>query len=187
MKKHMLKFSLLGLLAVVLITGCKKDKGETNEEEVITTMELTFTPVGAGSPVTFTYDDPDGPGGNAPTQSVINLNASSTYTVSLKLLNKTVTPTEDITTEVNDEANAHRFYFVPTAGSNITVSNLNKDGNGFDLGTTSTWATGAAGTGQVKVVLRHYPADPPNKAAADPIDSPKSGTDIEVTFATTVL
>jgi hypothetical protein len=40
--------------------------------------------------------------------------------------------------------------------------------------------------GSVKVTLRHYPAVPQNKAAADPVTSTKSGTDVEVIFVTKV-
>lgn len=186
MKKQFMKLSVLVLTVTLALTACKKDKGESNEEEVITTLQLTFTPHTGGTPLVYKYDDADGPGGNAPTIDVITLAPSTTYDVSLQLLNKTVNPAEDITEEVEEESNAHRFYFAPTAASNITVSDLDKDINGVDVGLTGVWTTGAAGNGSVKITLRHYPNDPPNKAAGDAVDSPKSGTDIEATFTTTV-
>jgi hypothetical protein len=66
------------------------------------------------------------------------------------------------------------------------VSNLNNDGNGVPLGITSTWTTTAVATGTINVTLRHYPGNPPNKAANDPVNSPKSSTDIEVSFNTRI-
>jgi hypothetical protein len=38
----------------------------------------------------------------------------------------------------------------------------------------------------MKVVLRHYPGNPPNKGAGDLINDSKSSTDIEVDFDTRV-
>jgi hypothetical protein len=185
MKKNLLKFSLLVFgVSTLVFTSCKKDKEEENEEEVITTMQLTFAPVGGGATVTYKFDDPDGPGGAAPTTDQIVLAPNKTYNTTLQLLNKTVNPAEDITSEVAAEPDAHRFYYEPSGGSNITISGLNNDPGGLPLGITSTWTTGAAATGTLKVTLRHYAGNPPNKAANDPVDSPKSSTDIDVTFNT---
>ncbi|WP_276482553.1 hypothetical protein [Paraflavitalea pollutisoli] len=186
MKRQFLRLSVAALLVATAFTACKKDKGETNEEEVITTLQLTFTPQGGGSPLVYKFEDADGPGGAAPTIDQIVLAPSKSYDVALQLLNKTANPVEDITEEIEEEAAAHRFYFTPATGSNITVSGLDKDANGVDLGLHSVWTTTAAATGSVKVTLRHYPAVPPNKAAADAVDSQKSGTDIEATFTTKI-
>ena len=187
MKRELLKFGLLVFGAsALMLSSCTKEEGEEeNEEEIITTVQLTFVPVGTGTPVTYKFDDPDGPGGANPTQDQIVLAANKTYNVTLQLLNKTVSPADDITVEVAAEGEAHRFYYVPTGGG-ITVSGLNNDAAGVPLGITSTWTTGAAATGTMKVVLRHYAGNPPNKEAADPVTSNKSSTDVEVDFATTV-
>lgn len=186
MKKEILKFGLLLFGASALLLGsCKKDNDEEeNEEEVITTMQLTFVPVGTGATVTYKFDDADGPGGANPVQDEIVLQPNKTYNVSVQLLNKTVSPAEDITSEVAAESEAHRFYYEPSGAGNITVAGFNNDGNGVPVGITSTWTTGAAATGTIKVTLRHYPGNPPNKAASDPVNSSKSSTDIEVEFST---
>ncbi|MET0463240.1 MAG: hypothetical protein ABW007_08795 [Chitinophagaceae bacterium] len=188
MKAQLTKIAFAAFLTTGLLTSCSKDDeiAEENHEEVITTLKLTFTPVGGGTAATFQFRDPDGPGGAAPTQDEIVLAPNKTYTVAVQLLNETHTPAEDITEEVEAEADAHRFYYKPSTGSNISVTNLNNDANGVPVGLTSTWATTAAGTGTVKVTLRHYPGNPPGKAAADLVDSNKSGTDIEVTFNTKI-
>jgi hypothetical protein len=187
MKKQLMKIALGILVFSTVISSCKKeDPVEPNDEEVITTMILTFAPVGGGTTLTYQFDDPDGAGGAAPTQNEIVLAPSKTYNVTVQLLNKTKTPPEDITTEVAAEADAHRFYYEPTAGSNILVTGLDNDGNGVPLGITSTWASGTVTTGKIKVTLRHYPGTPPGKAIADPVNSSKSTTDIEVEFNTKI-
>ena len=187
MKKQFMKIALGMFLLSALITSCSKDKvEEANEEELITTMKLSFVPTGGGATLTYQFKDTDGPGGAAPTIDEIVLAPSQSYNVTVQLLNEAETPAEDITLEVVEEADAHRFYYEPTAGSNITVSGLNNDGAGIPLGTTGTWTPGALATGKVKVTLRHYPGVPPGKAAADLVNSSKSNTDIEVEFNTKI-
>lgn len=180
--------TLFGIfIATSLLTACEKDKEpEENQEEVITTMKLTFVPVGGGTTVTYQFKDPDGDGGAAPTQDEIVLVPSKTYNVTVQLLNETETPAEDITLEVQDEADAHRFYYQASGSSNIIVSALDNDLNGVPLGVTSTWTTGSVSNGTIVITLRHYGGNPPGKAAADPVDSPKSSTDIDVTFNTKI-
>ena len=119
MKRNLKMLSVALVLAGLVFSSCKKDKVEGNDEEVITTMQLTFVPSGGGSTLVYDYDDPDGPGGTAPTIDEIVLSPLKTYSVTLTLLNKTVTPAEDITTEISDEADAHRFYFDASATSNL--------------------------------------------------------------------
>jgi hypothetical protein len=189
MKKQIMKMALGILVASAVLTSCKKDKvvePEPNAEEVITTMKLTFVPAGGGTTLTYQFEDADGPGGNAPTQQEIVLAPSKSYAVTVQLLDKTKNPVADITEEVANEAAAHRFYYEPTAGNNISVSGLNNDAAGIPLGITSTWATGAVATGKIKVTLRHYEGTPPNKALADLVNSTKSATDIEVEFNTKI-
>ncbi len=180
MKKQFVKLSGLLLIGSILFSACKKDPvTETNEEEVITTLILKLVPQGGGTTVEAKLDDPDGPGGTAPTQDAITLAPNKVYDAEIILLNKTVNPVDTISNEVKEEATAHRFYFAPT-GANVTISNLNTDANGLPLGLTSKWTTGAASNGKVQITLRHYPGNPPNKELSDPVDSPKSGTDIEI-------
>lgn len=187
MKKQFFKAAMTILISGTLITSCKKDAvKESNEEEVITTMKLSFVPVGGGSTLTYQFKDADGPGGAAPIQDEIVLAPSKSYNVIVQLLDETITPAKDITLEVAAEADAHRFYYEPTAGSNIVVSGLNNDSNGVPVGITGTWVTGAVATGKIKVTLRHYGGTPPGKAISDLVNSPKSSTDIEVEFNTKI-
>ncbi len=181
MKKKLLRVGAFMIIAATLFTACKKDPvTETNEEEVITTMVVKLTPQGGGAVLEYTFDDPDGPGGSAPTQQEIVLAPNKKYDTEIILLNKTVNPVDTISNEVEEEAEAHRFYLEPTGGVNLTVDGLSTDDNGLPLGLKSVWTTDAASTGKIQITLRHYPAVPPNKALNDLVSSPKSGTDIDI-------
>ena len=93
-------------ILVVLLAACGEDDGH-NENELITTVQLTFTPQG-GVAVIAEFHDPDGDGGTAPTADPVNLANATTYTLTVKFLNRLVMPEEDITLEVNDESTDHQ-------------------------------------------------------------------------------
>lgn len=180
------KMLAIFVLLTTAFASCKKDAHEHNDEEVITTLRLTFAPVGGGTNLVYQYDDADGPGGNQPTKEEIVLQPNKSYNVTLQLLNKTVNPAADKTDEIKQEGTSHRFYYEPAAGTNITVSGLDNDANGVALGLSSNWVSGAAATGTIKITLRHYSGNPPGKAANDPVNSTKSSTDLEVLFNTRI-
>lgn len=188
MKAYITKTGLVILFSVFIFSACKKEKGESNEEEVITTMILNFVPEGGGTPLEFTFNDPDGPGGTNPTIDDIELEADKQYEVTVTLLNAIANPPEDITEEVEEEGDAHRFYYQPSVSgpNDIGIATKDTDANGMPLGIVSTWTTHGATPGSVTITLRHYPGNPPDKQAADPVTSPKSSTDITVTFNTKV-
>lgn len=181
-----MKNALFGLAAVALMTlgSCEKDDHDHDhdETELITTVTVNFTEVGTTNTRSFSFRDPDGPGGNAPTAfDAITLQPNRQYTVNMVLLNESVTPAEDKTGEIRSEGNAHQFYFTPGAGSTITVSGLDTDAGGLPLGLRSTWTSAGTGVSTMTVTLKHKPG---NKAAGDPIT--KGETDIEVAFPTIV-
>lgn len=186
MNRNFFRWPVFVLAASTCFTACNKKngQGEGNEEEVITTLNLKLTPISGGAALQFSYDDPDGPGGAAPTISPVTLPANRQFNLEVELLDKTKTPVANITDEVEQEADKHRMYYV--SGGNFNVSQLNNDASGLPLGTTGVLATGAAGSGTLRVVLRHYGGNPPNKAATDAVDSPKSSSDVDVTFTVTV-
>lgn len=176
MKKTTFLNAVLLFAGLGMMASCKKDDHDHDESELITTVRVTTTELGATAR-TFTFKDADGPGGLAPTVfDSILLNANKNHSVSLQFLNESVSPAEDITAEVLKEAVDHQVYFTPT-GVNITVSNLDNDSKGLPLGLTSTWITGAVGTGRLKITLKHKPG---SKAVGDPVT--KGETDVEIDF-----
>ncbi|OEK03362.1 type 1 periplasmic binding fold superfamily protein [Roseivirga sp. 4D4] len=186
----MKKFSSIKYLSLLvmalIISACDSDDPEMiNEEELITTLRVTFTSQ-TNPTVTATFRDIDGPGGNDP--EIINptLAANTTYTVAVEFLNEEESPAEDITLEVAEEDDEHQVFFVIGTGLNATYAYTDQDGNGNPLGLAGTFTTAAAGAGNLTVTLIHEPdKTAANVSSGDPTNA-GGETDIEVTFNVTV-
>ncbi|MCU0444100.1 MAG: hypothetical protein MUE85_04225 [Microscillaceae bacterium] len=150
-KLYVLRFALLA--GLVIFGACKKDDPEpVNEQEKITRVTLTFTPQGGGATVVWSWQDPDGDGTGTFTTPA--LAASRTYSVSITMLNELANPDEDITEEVEEEAEEHQLFYVVT-GANLTFAYNDEDDNDKPIGLLTTATTGAASTGTVRVILKH--------------------------------
>lgn len=173
------------LLTGSLFVACSNDDDApepVNEEETITTMTVTLVPQGGGATITLRSQDLDGDGPNAPVITVSgNLAANSTYDGSIVLLDETATPAENITEEVEEEAEEHQFIYV-VSGSITGVAYTDQDGNGNPVGLSFELSTGDAGNGTLGVTLRHEPAKPNDGTLA----GAGGETDIAQTFSVTV-
>ena len=182
MKKH---FNLIAftVLTALVFTACKKDDPDVpNEEEVITTLNYTLTPAGGGATVTLSFVDLDGDGGNAPTITGGTLAANQTYTGTMELLNETETPAENVTTEIEEEALDHQFFF-QTNISNLNIAYNDVDANGNPIGLSSTLSTDSvAASGTITVTLRHEPNKSATGVSGGDITNAGGETDIEVVF-----
>ncbi len=176
---HLTKFALLLFASVLLVAGCrKKESSSENEGELITTINLKFTPVSGGASQTFTFRDVDGEGGAAPSRfDEISLATATAYRLEMELLDESKTPAENISEEVAAEGDDHQFYFVPGGGIALTINSLDTDTNGLPLGLNSTWTTSTTGNGTVLIVLKHKPGF---KAAGDLITVGES--DVEISW-----
>lgn len=185
--------------------ACAREESpnQGNENEVITTVTLTFVPTVGGAAVVARVNDADGDGGNAPTIDPINL-ASGMYDLTLTLENRLETPSEDITAEVRDEAVEHQIFFTGTGvngpasdqvGAPVVHSYADLDANGLPIGLANK-ITASAGGGILTVTLRHMPPvnDAPVKTASA-VEVVRTGgfatlggsTDVQVNFPLTVL
>lgn len=165
------------LVFPAVFVSCGPDDPEpVNEEEVITTVEVTLTPSAGGVPVTLKFVDADGEQGSiAPLITVSStLKAANTYDATVRFLNETVTPTEDISLEVEEESNDHLICF--DASANISIQYEDIDAKGLPLGLRTSWLTEQVGPAAVTLSLRH-------QAGTKTGECPGSGeTDVEVTF-----
>jgi len=184
--KHHFKLLFLFALSFAFVSCSDDDAPPPNEEELITTLNATLTPMGGGTAVTFSFQDLDGDGGNAPIITVGDLAASTTYNVSLELLNESETPAEDITLEIDEEDLEHQFFF-DVSGANLTVAYTDMDPSGNPVGLTSDWTTGAASAGTITITLRHEPAKDATGVSGGDITNAGGETDIEVTFDVNII
>jgi len=159
------KINLVILLMLVMAVSiqCKKDDPIVDppiqdEGELITTMNLVFTDsAGVLTTQTFSFQDPDGPGGNAPTVfDTIVLSANKTYNVAISLLNESVAPTEDITVEILNDADEHFFCFEPSVAGNCIVTRTDSDGQ-YEIGLASKWNVLSISQGFMLIKLKHQP------------------------------
>jgi hypothetical protein len=158
------------------MASCKKDdEGPDDEQELITTVRLTLTNVSNSTELaTATWRDTDGPGGAAPVITALTLKPNTTYTGRVQFLDESKpNDPKDITEEVEEEDDEHEVFYIVT-GANLTITNRNTDSKELPLGTRANFASGAASTGILRVVLKHKPG---NKAAGD--QATKGETDVE--------
>lgn len=174
-------FLTLGMLgAVLFVSSCSDDDAPAaeNEEEIITDVRLTFTPVEGGTPVVATAQDPDGEGpDDLEIISQIVLSVNTEYNLSIEIENSI--EGESITEEIKAEADEHMFFFAfsndifsnPAGDGNIdareenAVLYLDEDNTGLPLGLLTSWTTGEpwgtpgepASLGTFWVVLKHQP------------------------------
>jgi hypothetical protein len=173
----------IALVTLIFTFNACKDQVDTppnpNEEELITTLELTFTNETNASDVRiFKFADPDGDGGNAPTiTDSIVLAANSSYGLAVRFLDESKSPVEDITTEIVAEAIDHLICYTTPGDLMITI--LDKDSNNLNLGLAATVKTQALENTSLTIRLMHQPNQKNGNC-----DSGE--TDVEVTFITTI-
>jgi hypothetical protein len=185
-----IKLVPMALIALLSFNSCSNDDNAqpVNEEEVITTIVVTLTPVGDGTPVVLTSSDIDGNGPNAPViSSSGTLIPGTIYNGTVSLLNVLSNPVDNISLEVKEEGVEHQFFFATGGGLTGNFAYTDADINGKPIGLEFTFTASANSTsGNLTVILRHEP----NKTGAGVAsgDSTNAGgeTDVQVTFPVTV-
>jgi len=182
-KKNLTFVSLIGVVTV--FSSCDKDPVVPNEEELITTVSYILTPVTTGEKVTFTFIDIDGNGGNNPIISVTGeLKAGATYNGALTLLNEDESPVENISDEVLEEDEDHQVFYDVSGGAagKVVINYDDKDANNQPVGLKTKVSVTAAGTGKLKITLRHLPNKSATGVSTGSITNAGGETDIEVNF-----
>ena len=97
------------------------------------------------------------------------------YNGTITLLNESVSPAENITDEVKNEAEEHLFCYQISQLSGLTINRTDSDGN-YEIGISTIWISGStAEIGKVKITLNHQPGI--KNGDCDPGE-----TDIELEF-----
>lgn len=147
-----------------------------NEEELITTLVVQLE--NTSEIIELRYTDLDGDGPNIGVYQTQELKANTTYSGRLQFLNESDSPAEDITLEVEEEADDHQIFYLVN-GLDLSIESTNLDNNGYYLGTEFTITTASASSGQLQFILRHLPNKPNdgNPATAG------GATDLSVAFS----
>lgn len=190
MKKQI--FLLPLLILSLVFSGCSDDDDHddhshpVNEQEVITTIEVTLTD--GDNTYVLTWEDLDGIDG--PDEAVVTGGTmpAGTYSGDIQLYNKTVDPSDEeyvVTTEILEEDEEHQFFFNTINGLDATVVYTDMDSEGNPIG-QQFGLTANVSSGGLNVVLLHEP----DKNAAGVPDGDMTNalgeTDVDITFPITV-
>ena len=190
MKKQI--FLLPLLILSLVFSGCSDDDDHddhshpVNEQEVITTIEVTLTD--GDNTYVLTWEDLDGIDG--PDEAVVTGGTmpAGTYSGDIQLYNKTVDPSDEeyvVTTEILEEDEEHQFFFNTINGLDATAVYTDMDSEGNPIG-QQFGLTANVSSGGLNVVLLHEPDK--NAAGVPDGDMTNAGgeTDIDITFPVTI-
>lgn len=167
-----------------LLLACE---GETppmeNPPKEITTFSYTLVPINGGADAVLSYEDLDGESGaNPPSFLIEPLKANTSYSGSIILLNKRVSPAVDITSEVSAEAEDYQLFFETEGGANATFTYTDQDNNGNPIGIMTSLTTGNPGSGRIKISLIYQPDKDAAGVASGDISNANGRKDKEVIF-----
>lgn len=172
---------ILLLCISIAFSACEKDSQVPNEEELITTLTYTLTPVGGGDPVVFSFRDLDGDGGQDPVIVLGRPVPNTTYDGVVQLLNESVNPTDTITHEIEEESLSHQFFYT-FADVNASFVYTDTDVEGHPVGINTRVITGNESEGLMTIILRHIPDKFASGVSEGDISNAGGETDIEISF-----
>ena len=185
--KNYLKILSIALTSII-IASCSSDDDTpipVNEEEVITTVIATFTPVDVGTTVTLTSKDLDGDGPNSPEVTISGpFSSNTTYNGAIQFLNELASPAEDITEEVEEEGLEHQVFYNITSGIGEMTYN-DEDTNGNPIGLSVIFQTITSNdpiNGTITITLRHEPNKGGEGVSNGDITNAGGETDAQVSY-----
>lgn len=185
--KNITKIFVSTFIIASVFSSCKKDEKSPenpgnagNPTEIITTVKLELTDSVSGELVTATWKDADGDGPGQPVITGLNLKTDRIYLGHVLLLDESKSPVDTVSQEVEEEKNAHQFYYTVSgsATGKVAFSKTDVDDNNMPVGLTIRVFTtpSPASSGSLKVLLKHY------DGIAKSTDPTVGETDVEADF-----
>lgn len=189
--KQCINLTIVFTSTILAFSSCKKDDPKnpvaTNPQEVLTTVIINGYYQNDSNNLkhqfSYKWEDLDGDGGNTPTIDTLVLDTGITYHCQVLILDKTKTPFDTVSFEIEEKKNEHQFFYTPSAGliGKFSTEILDFDDNNpklpvglsFNLSTKSNQSYALALLGTLNVVLSHYDGIPKNTSK-----SPESDIDI---------
>ncbi len=144
-------------------------------------MIYTLSPVNGGPNAVFYFEDSDGDGGAPPIINADSLLANTTYEGVITMLNKSISPPDNIHEEILEEGIDHQFFYTST-GSSIIILYQDEDNSGLPIGLSTKLMTADFSTGLLTITLRHLPEKIGLHVSEGDITNAGGETDIELTF-----
>lgn len=179
-----MSYSILFLLTCSFLTiGCKKDDHNHGDHDTIN--RVSYELKSGAETISLSFNDPDGDGGTAPVIVGGTLKANTTYSGSIKLYNLHDGSYDDLTPEILSEGTKHQFFFTSTVAG-VMVSYDDKDVSNNPIGLTSKLQTGNAGSGLLKVTLKHEPNKSAMGVSGGDMTNAGGETDADISFPITI-
>ena len=170
--------TIITIITILTISSCSKEDPKqqlpTNPQEVLTTILIKGynqnDSLNTNYQFNYKWEDLDGDGGNLPVIDTLNLDSGIIYTCEITILDKTKTPFDTVSNAIEEEKNAHQFFFTPSANltAKIKAEILDFDTNipslpvglSFNLNTKSNQSFTTPILGSLNMVLSHYDGVP---------------------------
>ena len=170
--------TIITIATILTFPSCSKEDPKkpiiTNPQEVLTTILIKGynqnDSLNTNYQFNYKWEDLDGDGGNLPVIDTINLDSGIIYTCEIIILDKTKTPFDTVSNAIEEEKNAHQFFFTPSANliSKIKAEILDFDTNipslpvglSFNLNTKNNQSFTTPILGSLNMVLSHYDGVP---------------------------
>ncbi len=179
---------LLSLAVAIIALGLSacSEHGHDHDHadhDVVTTIEieLTASDTTLGKQV-YTWEDLDGPGGANPTRiDTLVLRPGMTYVGRVRIANRSVSPSRDLTSTIEAERDNHQFFYVLSSGLGaLTITD--KDSRQLPVGLSFDLAqNGSATSGTLAVQMSHF-----DNASSKDGTTPSDETDVSVVFPVVV-
>lgn len=186
--KQLNNLTILTIITILAFSSCKKDDPkkpvETNPQEVLTTVLLTGYNIddslNAKYQFNYKWEDLDGDGGNSPIVDTLVLDTGIEYRCQVLILDKTKTPFDTISVEIEKEKDEHQFFYTPSTNliGKFNTEILDFDNNNpklpvglkFNLLTKSNQTYNLPLIGSLNIVLSHYDGVPKSTSKSDESD-----------------
>jgi hypothetical protein len=171
------------LLVLVGVLACKKEPEvlPTDDNELITTVELVFTDP-ANVSRSFKFRDIDGDTRTKPEAfDTLKLDRNTEYKVSIHIGDESKGTYEDITEDIQEESDVHLFVYRPNPVSLLAIQITDVDKNALPIGLNAKAKTQYfPGSGLLQVMLKHQP--PLNGKIVKTGEEEVGSTDLDLSF-----
>lgn len=176
--KQFINLTIVFTSTILAFSSCKKDDPKnpiaTNPQEVLTTVIINGYNQNDSNNLNyqfnFKWEDLDGDGGTVTTIDTLVLDTGIEYHCQVLILDKTKTPFDTVSFEIEEKKNEHQFFYVPSASliGKWSTEILDFDDNNpklpvglnFILSTKSNQNYALPFLGTLNMVLSHYDGVP---------------------------
>ena len=186
--KQYINLTIVFTSTILAFSSCKKDDPKnpvaTNPQEVLTTVLISGynhdEPNNTKYQFSYKWEDLDGDGGNQPIIDTLVLDTGIEYHCHVLIIDKTKVPYDTVSYAIEEEKNAHQFFYTPSESliGKLSTEILDFDDNNpqlpvgleFHLLTKSNQSYALPLLGTLNMVLSHYDGVPKSTSKSDESD-----------------